>query len=210
MVLQSRFPLRRGTSCSLRIPGHLDALEVDRSAADVLRGVGSPEGRVVATLLGAQRKCPKASPSQKRTASRGEGITEDVAVVTGGAGKSDGGIRVEFGSAVAVVGDIAATGGVGNDTGASNRGTTSEGPHPHTPTVEDLLKAVDEGGSSGQEAAADSKAAIVGRFAAKPILRTSTVEPRGKDNEISASERIHFAAGDFFESTNPGTFWMLS
>lgn len=122
------------------------------------------------------------------------------ATATGGASR---GAEAPEGVMVAV-GDAAATGEVNEGVEASSSGATGEGGHPHTPTVEDLLKAVEVGASDGQEAATESEAAMVGRFTATPVLRTSVVEPRGGNSGIGASEPVPFVAGDFLESADAG------
>lgn len=105
------------------------------------------------------------------------------------------------GSVGAAEGDTAATEGAGEGIGASSRGISSSGNIPHTPTVEDLLKAAEEGAMSGQDIAAESEVVTGGHFITTPVLRTSVVEPRGADSRTGASDPL--VEGDFLERADP-------
>lgn len=102
------------------------------------------------------------------------------------------------GSVVAAVGDAAVTGEAVGDTEASSSGNV-----PYTPTMEDLLKAANEGASGGREAAAESEAVTASHFIATPVLRTSMVELRGGDSGIGASQPVPLEEGEFLESAYP-------
>ncbi|XP_058209966.1 uncharacterized protein LOC131322608 [Rhododendron vialii] len=116
---------------------------------------------------------------------------------------SDGENGATSSSVVAIASDAMMTGGASEGTEVSKGGATSEGTHPHTPTMEDLLKAVEENSANGQDVAAESEAATLGLFTITPVLRTSVVEPRNEDAGIGASQPIPLVDGDFLESTDP-------
>ncbi|KAI8559987.1 hypothetical protein RHMOL_Rhmol04G0219800 [Rhododendron molle] len=82
--------------------------------------------------------------------------------------------------------------------GASgNRGT------PPTSTVEELFEVAEDRASGSEEDAAASEAAVVDQCTATPILRTSAVDPRGRDSGIEAFEPVPLAEGDFLETADP-------
>lgn len=106
---------------------------------------------------------------------------ERVAGGNGGERAATGGNGLESGSAEATMGGAVATGGASDGVETPSGGAGSSGHTPLTPTVEELLKAAEDGAGHSGEAAAASETVTVGRFAATPILRSSMVEPRGGD-----------------------------
>ncbi|KAI8530380.1 hypothetical protein RHMOL_Rhmol11G0053700 [Rhododendron molle] len=72
----------------------------------------------------------------------------------------------------------------------------------HTPTVEDLFMAAERAGDERRDGA-DSKVMIAGRVVVTPVLRATTVEPRGGDSGIGASHPVPFTEGDFLDTARP-------
>lgn len=162
------------------------SVEVAAVAAAAVGGVAPDDERVAGESMEAMGDVGGGSEV------RG-GASGDTTATGENEAETGGGSRVDSGE------DATGSGGGATGSGGGATGT------PPTPTIEELLVAVEWAGDErGDDASRGMTTA--GRVVATPILRTTMVEPRSEDSEIRASRPVPFVAGDFLDLRGRGIF----